>query len=700
MPKNSALSTSLLLCLSVLLSSMGVRGQIKITAPVDRSVYQRDVTGQTTISVSGTYQQPVDKVEVRAIPVIPGQGIATEWSLLQDKVQGGIFGGSVRLQGGWYTLEVRASLRGNVVGRDVVARMGVGEVFVISGQSNAQGLYEAPGPAAVDDRVNYIAYDNTVNSLFDPPTPVFDHLESNIIIGPRGQTAWCWGLLGDKLARKLNVPILFINTAWEGTSVGNWAESAAGKITKSAIGGFPYPGGMPYGNLLISTQHYVHQLGARAILWMQGETDAYPVNKSAADYQRDMQYVINKLGGDTDKRINWVIARTSRNVNNSGQSITSQEVINGQNAVLNTPFNSTYPGPETDNLYVPRPDGVHFKGPQGVQQLADAWNNTLNTTFFSTITPVLPTPIPSLTTSCNTDNNAVTLTLPAGFSSYAWSTGQSGRSIAVSTSGTYRALLKDARGNAISSPVVTITGNVKPATPVIVPGGQQQACADSGFVFTASGGTDYFLWSDGSNTKSLRALTSGSYSVKARNVFGCESSTSSPASLVVRPRISPPLITQSGPYSISATIPETGLDEKYDWRLGQSSLKTEGPTIKITESGEYTARARASFRLGSNTLTCYSAYSQPFIYTLTENDGVVVFPNPTGGGAIYIETLNDIPNAEVSFYNTNGSIIRSQQFPLLNQRRTIDASKLTPGVYIVRVRAAGLDVTKRIVIDR
>ncbi len=667
--------------------------------PADRSVYQRDITGQTTVSVSGTYLQPIDKVEVRVVPVIPGQGIATDWQLLQDKVQGGIFNGNIRLQGGWYTLEVRASLGGTIVGRDVVARMGVGEVFVIAGQSNAQGLYEGPGPAAVDDRVSYIDYDNTVNSLFDPPTPVFGHLESDVTIGPRGQTAWCWGLLGDKLARKLNVPVLFINTAWEGTSVGNWAESAAGRPT-SGFGGFPYPDGMPYGNLLISTQHYVHQLGARAILWMQGETDTYPVGKSAIAYQQDLQYLINKLGGDTGKRINWVIARTSRNVNNVGQSVTSQAVINGQNAVINQPFNSTYPGPETDNLYVPRPDGVHFIGPRGLQLLADAWNNTLSITFFSTITPVLPTPTPSLTTACNAANSAVALTLPAGFSSYSWSTGQSGRSISVSTPGSYRALLKDAKGNAISSPVVTVGSSVRPVTPVIVPGGQQQACADSGFVFTASGGSDYFLWSEGSETKSFRAMTSGSYTVKARNVFGCESLVSAPASLVVRPRLSPPPIVQSGPYSLTATIPETGLDEKYEWRLDQRFLKSESPTIKITESGDYAARARSTFRLGSNSLTCYSAYSAPFAYTLTENDGVVIFPNPTNGGAIYIETLNDLPNAEVAFYNANGSIIRSQQFQLLNQRRTIDASTLTPGVYIVRVRAAGLDVTKRIVIDR
>jgi hypothetical protein len=686
--------------LSAFLPASAANAQIKITSPADRSVYQRDITGQTTISVSGTYSEPIDKVEARVVPVIPGQGIATNWTTLQANPTGGVFLGTLRLQGGWYTLEVRALLAGNVVGRDVVARMGVGEIFLIAGQSNAQGLFDSPGPGAKDDRVNYIVYDNTVNSLFDPPIPTFAHLESNITLGPRGKSAWNWGLLGDLLARKLNVPILFINTAWEGTSVKNWAESAAGKSTINLYGGFPYPAQMPYGNLLLSTQHYVHQLGARAILWMQGESDTFPANTSAREYQDNLQSLINRLSGDTGKRINWVIARTSRTTNEAGASVTSQAVIEGQNAVINTTFNSTFPGPETDNALVPRPDGIHFLGAEGHRTLAELWNNTLNTTFFATITPVIPTLLPSLTASCGPDNSSVRLALPDGYASYSWSTGQTGKAITLTSAGTYRAILKDSFGNSILSPSVTINSAVKPVKPVIIPGGQQQACADSGFVFSASGGTDYFLWSNGSTTKSLKAMQSGSYAVRARNVFGCESEVSEPVSLTVRPKISPPVIEQSGPFSLSSSIPESGLNEKYEWRLGSSFLKPETPTVKVTQSGNYTARAKSVFTLGStNSLTCYSVYSTPFKYEEVEGDGVVIFPNPSRGGIIAIETREDLTNAEVAFYTIDGAVVRTQRFALLNERRTINASALPPGTYIVRVRAPGLDVTKRIVID-
>lgn len=686
--------------LSAFLPVAAANAQIKITSPTDRSVYQRDITGQTTLSVSGTFSEPIDKVEIRAVPVIPGQGIATDWSTLQANPTGGVFLGTTRLQGGWYTLEVRGLLGGIVVGRDVVARMGVGEIFLIAGQSNAQGLLTSPGPAASDDRVNYIVYDNTVNSIFDPPAPTFAHLESEVTIGPRGQSAWCWGILGDQLAKKLNVPILFINTAWEGTSVKNWAESAAGKSTINLYGGFPYPAKMPYGNLLISTQHYVNQLGVRAILWMQGESDTSPANLSAKEYQDNMQFLINKLSGDTGKRINWVISRTSRTITSSGVSITSQAIIDGQNAVLNTAFNSTYPGPETDSYLLPRPDGLHFVGQKGNQILADLWNNVLNTTFFSTITPVIPTAKPSLKTSCGTDNATVSLTLPDGYSSYSWSTGQSGKTILITSAGTYQAVLKDNFGNAITSPSVSINSTVKPLKPIIVPGGQQQVCSDSVFLFSASGGTDYFLWNEGSTSKSLTASKTGTYTVKARNVFGCESEQSAPVTLSVRPKISPPTIQQSGPFSITSTIPETELNEKYEWKLNNNFLKPEMPTIKVTQSGGYTSRAKSVFVLNNtNSLTCYSAYSAPFQYETAEGDGVVIFPNPSRGGVIAIETRDDLTNAEVAFYTIDGAIIRVQRFALLNQRRTINAGTLPPGTYLVRVRAPGLDVTKRIVID-
>ena len=673
--------------------------QIKITSPVDRAIYQRDQSGQTSLSIAGTYSQPIDLVEVRAVPVIPRQGIATDWSTLQSNPQGGFFVGTLRLQGGWYTLEVRASFAGTQVGRDVLPRVGVGEVFLIAGQSNAQGLRDFPGPSAQDDRVNYIVFDNTVNSLFDPPKPTFAQLTSNATIGPRGQGAWCYGILGDLLARKLNVPILFINTAWDGTSVKNWAESAEGKVTRNVFGGFNYPSQMPYGNLLITSRFYVHQYGARAILWMQGESDTFPLDLSAKQYQEYLQFLMNKLGGDTNKRIFWVISRTSRTSDSGGNPITSQKVIDGQNAVINTTFNATFPGPITDNLFLPRTDGTHFSTTAGNAVLANAWNETLNTTFFTTITPVLPTLVPALQVSCATDNRSILVTAPEGYSSYNWSTGQTSRSISISSPGTYELTLKDQNGNVVIAPSITLAGNARPAKPTIIPSNPQQACADTGFIFSASGGNDLFLWSNGVIGQTAKALQTGTYTVKARNVFGCESEASNPVSLTVRPALAKPIIEKSGPYSLSATIPTTELNEAFEWKRGTVPLPTSTKSLKVTQTAAYSVRSKAIFTLGGSLLTCYSPFSDPFDFSTSEDDGVVIFPNPTRGGVIAVETREDLSNAEVSFYNNDGTVVLVRRFALLKERQVIDAATLPPGLYLVRVRAPGVDVTKRIAID-
>jgi hypothetical protein len=687
---------------SVLLLHAQLLAQVNITHPADRSVFQRDITGRTTLSVAGSYTQPVDRVEVRAVAVIPGQGINTDWQLLQENPRGGLFQGTIRLQGGWYTLEVRGFLRNELVGRNVVPRVGVGEVFLIAGQSNAQGLREFPGPGAKDDRVNYIVYDNTVNSLFDPPRPTFAQLADGANIGPRGQTPWCWGILGDQLAQKLNVPILFINTAWEGTSVRNWAESAAGRPTFNVYGGFRYDSQMPYANLLIAARYYVHQLGVRAILWMQGETDTWPLRMSRTEYQENLQFLLNKLGGDTDKRINWVITRTSRSQDEGTKtSITSSEIIIGQNAVINTPFNATYPGPETDNAFVPRPDGVHFKGGNGYAVLAGLWNTTMNASFFSTVTPLVPTLTPTAQVECGPDNASLIATLPEGFSSYEWNTGQRGRVLTITSVGTYQATLRDANGNSVLGPSIVVT-SVRPQRPTVIPNNPQQACADSGFVFLASGGTDSFLWSNGAVGQSARISQSGSYTVKAVNMFGCESELSEPVSLTVRPALTKPVIEQSGPYSITATVPSDGSVSKnrvFDWRAGTMFLNPTAATIKVVNTGEYRVREREVFTLGSSQLTCFSPFSDPFAYTSVEEDAIVIFPNPTSGGIVAIETRDDLTNAEVAIYNSKGSIIRTQRFPILRQRQIINASTLPSGSYLVRVRAPGVDVTKRLVID-
>lgn len=713
----SLLVLKLILVLGILPST--VFSQIKIVSPTPRAVYQREFSGQREVNISGTFDVPIDKIEWRAVPAAAGQGIETPWKDLQLAPKGGVFAGNITLFQGWYTVEVRATKGGNVVARDVLERLGVGEVFIIAGQSNAQGLKSDPGPGAQDDRVVYVSnYVNDAKDLLtDPPRAGFSKIADNIdFMGPRGQTPWCWGVLGDLLVQRLNVPILFINTAWEGTAVENWQKSADGLPTFNYYSGgtFVYPPGMPYANLKIAAKTYASQYGLRAVLWMQGEADAL-FQTTFQDYKERLQRVINKLGEHASKRITWVIARTSRTTQTLRPFVPyfSAAVIGAQNAVIETPFNATYAGPETDNLYPNRGDGTHFVGDifspdpkkatsEALTILANAWNKSLDNNFFATVPPVAPAAVPPLAATCVTENNAVTITLPDGYTSYVWNNGQTGRTINVTQAGTYFATVKDQGGNSILTSTVVLAANAKPVPPTILPQGAQQACADDGIVFSTNGKDVYSWYKEGTTTpvitgSSVTVKESGNYTVKAQNIFGCTSENSAISPLTVHEKVPKPVIESSGPFSITATIPKAGLNEKYSWKRPGIEKDTITDIIKVLKTGVYTAKALVTYTLGGNVLTCYSDTTSKNFITIEQND-LVFYPNPSPLDFIYVESRDNIKDAVITVYDMFGRLLTTEHLAVLNSRVPFRIKNLSAGMYIVRIAGQGLTVTKQIVV--
>ncbi|HEV7381440.1 MAG TPA: sialate O-acetylesterase [Dyadobacter sp.] len=690
-----------------------VFSQVTITSPVTNAVYQRDFTGHRDVTIAGTFSLPVDKIEARAVPVIVGQGIQTAWEPIQSSPKGGVFQGKLRMYAGWYTLEVRGTLGGQVVGRAVLQRLGVGEVFLIAGQSNAQGLKKFPGPSAVDDRVQYISnsINDSVDDLADPAVPVFSKLTGNTtFMAPRGQTAWCWGILGDLLVNKLNMPVVFINAAWEGTSIIDWSLSAQGKPTTTKYS-YVMPPGMPYANLRISARNYVHQYGVRAVLWMQGETDGV-FGTTSTQYSENLQILMNKLGSDTDKRITWVIARTSRiSPNEVDPPKAYPAIIAGQNAVIDRSFNPTWPGPETDALDPERNgdetikgDRTHFVGIKALTLLANAWDQSLNVNFFSTVTPVAASDVPPLAAICTTGNNGVTISLEGTYSSYKWSNGATTSSITVTRAGNYSVAVKNSIGNTIVASAVVLEKDAKPAKPLITQQGPQQACADSAFTFSVPAANEVYSWFKAGTTdvlgtgNSIELSETGNYQVRAQNIFGCISDNSESSSLVIRPAVSRPIIESAGPFSVTASIPEVGLNEKYLWRIPDSEKDTLAPVIKILKSGIYSARTQVVYTIGSNSLTCVSDTSAREFKT-NESNEIVVYPNPSQGAYIYVESRDDIKSASVTLYDTFGREIRTVTPPtILNSRLELDVSMLPSGKYILRVTGDNTSLTKQIVV--
>lgn len=576
-------STAFLVLISLLATA-----QIHISFPISRAVFQRNNANEATIRITGYYSASLTRIEARLL-ARDGLGVSTDWRTIVANPAGGVYAGDLTGTGGWYNLEVRA-INGDqpVGGSTIVERIGIGEVFVIAGQSNAQGIHQsAPNPQ--NDRVNTVNYNYTEGYPNDPPTPVFTQLDNSagFTIAPRGVGSWCWGQLGDILVKRLNVPVMFFNAAFTGTAVRNWRESAPeGGTAYGVYTGEPYGPRQPYINLKVALQFYTNMLGVRAVLWHQGEADNL-INTPAADYTKDLQFVINQTRLDYNKNLSWMVARASYGDFIGGKDA---DIIAAQNQVISATAN-VFAGPATDDIQVPRkrpplndPEGLHFDF-DGLIELASAWNNSLTDSFFQKSTPVAPAPAPTIAIAC-AGNNTLKLTVNGSYPTVQWESGESGSAITKGT-GIYRAKVKDAAGNTFYTGRVNI-----PQDPVvsIVDNRPASICVGNSLALTTTYDNNVSWINQQTNasvatTKMFSATEGGTYFVRYRDVSGCDFVSNS-VKLTVNPLPPTPTVVNTKATTFCQgdnTVLQASSDNvQYNWNNGQS-----GKTISVGNSGSY-----------------------------------------------------------------------------------------------------------------
>jgi hypothetical protein len=589
-----------LLCYGPLLA----QGQLQISFPVSRMVLQRSPANTATIRVTGHYTVPLQRIEARLL-ARDGQGTTTDWATIQTNPQGGVYAGDLPGRGGWYNVEVRGMVNDRQVAFAGVERVGVGEVFLVAGQSNAQGIgrYEngrdVNAPAAASDRVNCVNF--FTESAADVPMPVFSRIEGGSNVAPGGRTGWCWGALGDRLAQRLNVPVLFMNAGWAATAMNNWEESYTRGTTFNGYTGQPLPPGQPYANLRSALRGYVHLLGVRAVLWHQGEADNrlnvfFPGTNTADTYAARLAGLINQSRQDSGKPLTWVVARASYD----DQFKSNPNVLNGQNAVIAGTAN-VFAGPNTDGIQIPRnrgaSDDVHFDA-AGLVEVADAWNSSLTDNFFAASQPQSPAPMPVPSVSC-ADNNQLRMTV-SGYASADWQTGQSGLSI-VGGSGQYQAKVKDNRGNISYSPVF----NVNPPPVISAPNG---TVVCGGNVITLTASTAGVTWSNGSTGQSIQVGASGTFSASYNNdASGCAFTSNSVNVTVNAIPPAPTITAQKATVFCSGdnTVLASTSAPRYNWSNGsQSQQNTIGTSgiyfLTITDANGCTSPASNSIAVTAN----------------------------------------------------------------------------------------------------
>jgi hypothetical protein len=354
--------------------------QLTVSSPCSRAVYQRDSTNRAVVFVSGLAPTIATRIIARFVPVVTGQGVATTWQSLSISTATSVFQGAPIVMGGWYRLDVRALAGADTIVSASIDRVGVGEVFIVAGQSNAYGMAGTAG--ATDDRVSVLDFkDDNLNEQLLPVS--FSHADAGVNVGP-SNPLHIWATLGNRLVKKLGVPVLFLGAAHPATNSQEWQQSAAGLRPAETL--FPY---RKLGAVLL---HYAARTGIRAVLWHQGEGDT---GRGEQQYVDNVGFVIQKSREQLGLGpIPWVVSRVSYIY-----GAPTPAIIRAQNRLI-TEVPGVFAGPQTDDLVGAemRPDATHFGG-TGLVFLEELWYQSLNDQFFGRSKPITaPATSPAITT--------------------------------------------------------------------------------------------------------------------------------------------------------------------------------------------------------------------------------------------------------------------------------------------------------------
>jgi len=252
----------------------------------ERQVVQRDARNGADVLVAGSCADAPALV----VRVLRGtERIAVRAAELQD-LPGprARFEVKVRVPaGGWYALELAPSE--TAPAQFTLARFGVGEVFVVAGQSNSTNFGEERSEV-VDERVSM--FDGELWRLArDPMSGVQD--------GSYGGSPW--PRFGQLLVQAFDVPVAIASCGYGGTSIRWWQKGHLLQMRAD-----------PAIVLFDGLKQRLESVGnVRAVLWHQGESDAagaMPRAEYVALFTQLKNALANELDGQPPQ---WIVARAS-----------------------------------------------------------------------------------------------------------------------------------------------------------------------------------------------------------------------------------------------------------------------------------------------------------------------------------------------------------------------------------------------------
>lgn len=463
-----------------------ITAQSVITSPISRAVYQRSSSNNATIWIAGqifTSTLPA-KIQYRVITLdINGTNPNNpSWNdIPSGSIQlGRLYRHSVTLSSGWYKLEVRALNSSSTQLTIYDVKFGVGEVFVVAGQSNAMGGFysdninqsiTAPPDGFVYDCISIADYSLTSHCVEERFVyPSFTQMYPYGNVGPYGDGIWAYGRLAKRIVDDLGIPVMIFNAALAGTTISEWETTASGGSVNHFLCG--RYSGFPYLGLKNTLNLYSSVFGIRAVLWHQGEFDNN--NTSRNDYKNKLKNIISYSRQHLDNQsIPWVISKVSY-----FNLTTDANITDAQSDVVNdgTVSPVTWGATNQDNLRTVsytlngtpntksnrQTDQVHFSD-AGLLYLADDYHSKLSS--ITAMTPVVAKDLGTIQIQALSGTSWRLTASGTGVSTYKWSTdfcsynypcNTASTSSIDKSSGWWHCYLRNSNGNFIMTPRVSL----------------------------------------------------------------------------------------------------------------------------------------------------------------------------------------------------------------------------------------------------
>lgn len=298
-----------------------------------------------------------------------GDGTRAEWRSVQSTISGNSVAFEVKAKSiaSWYRVEVRGVKGGKTVAEVAVEHVGVGEVFIVAGQSNAAN-HGSEKQVTKTQRVS--SFDGKEWSIANDPQR-----------GASGNGGSFMPAFGDAMTEKYGVPIGLVPIAVGSTSVREWLPKGVRFKQNTTTGQGTVPKGDEFesGGVLFDKLCQPMQAlgigGFRAVIWHQGESDAGQAREGRpADRQiSGAQYVgfMDKLIRASRNRAAWPVPWfTAVTTYHREEDVEDTEFRSAMKSLWSKGL--SWEGPDTDTLRAGLRAGVHFNGP-GLQKHGEMW---------------------------------------------------------------------------------------------------------------------------------------------------------------------------------------------------------------------------------------------------------------------------------------------------------------------------------------